>query len=106
LTQRDLHSEKVPLSLLRILYDPYSDILVTKCFILPSRCPELVKLGGIGRLSWQLHTIIDNITVILACEGSGVFCTVTSIQLLKLIWLVACKMLNFFKGGDLYNHTL
>jgi hypothetical protein len=48
--QVDLYRQKVSLSLLRVLYDPKTDILVTKRFVLPFRLLELARLGGIRDL--------------------------------------------------------
>jgi len=55
----DLHSQKVSLSPLRVLYDLETDVLVTERFVLPLRLLELARLGGVRLLAERLSTLVE-----------------------------------------------
>ena len=57
--QLNLHRQGISLLLFRILENPKTNVLVTKCFALPYRFSKLVELGRIVVLTHQLSNPID-----------------------------------------------
>ena len=56
--QVDLHRQEVSLTRLRVLDDPEADVLVTECFVLPSRLPKLVELR-VAALPYRPSSTVD-----------------------------------------------